>query len=285
MNLDQVTLHVSLPRAAALTDVLLAPPGPPVDGPELAQARERVLAGLAEAFRSARIQPGLRIDGYQLQMALGTPERLSVTERSFNPSPASSRRSIGISALSMCVGDSSLAPAQAVQDVLCSADISAGDSRGGAWWEEWYRRLPAGARAVVQAEATTWATQLYSALDWSRFEPPALLGRDYRWDCTRSPRVTLHGKVDVRVSSEDRPVLLVAPTGIPGSYWWAALALSALLAGLVRGAAAVPTRVVGIWPASGQVRILPVEPGTLDRASRLVVEAAWAISRSKTSAR
>ena len=176
-------------------------------------------------------------------MALGTPERLSATERSFNPSPASSRRSIGISALSMCVGDSSLAPAQAVRDVLCRADISVGDSKGGAWWEEWYRRLPAGARAVVQAEATTWATQLHSALDWSRFEPPALLGRDYRWDCTRSPRVTLHGKVDVRVSSEDRPVLLVAPTGIPGPYWWAALALSALLAGLVRGAAAVPTRV------------------------------------------
>lgn len=286
MSLEQATLHVSLPRAAALTDVLLAPPGPEVDLSELERARERVGFVIGEAFRSARSRPGLsasrvRIDAYQLQMALTAPEGLARGERSFTPSPASSRRAIGLAALSRCIRSSTLAPAQAVEEILANADLPSHASTAGAWWEEWYRLLPDGARAVVQAEATTWATQVHSSLEWGRFDPPALVGRDYRWDCARSPRVTLHAKVDVKVRTEGKPVLLLVPTGIVGPYWSAALALSALAAGLVGGAGAVPARVVGFWPASGQVRILPVEPGTLDRASKLICEAAWAMSRSQ----
>jgi hypothetical protein len=288
MSIDHPTLHISLPRAAALTDVLLAPPGPEMGQPELERARKHLLVGISEAFRSAPtrsgpLAPRIRIDAYRLELALSAPERLAGTDTAFHPSPASSRRAIGIAALSRCMRNSALAPARAVEEVISNADLYAGDDKRGAWWEEWFRRLPEGARAVVQAEATTWATQVHSALEWRRFDPPALLGRDCRWDCTRSPRVTLHAKADVQVWIEGRPAQLVVPTGMPGTYWSAALALSALVAGLERGAAAVPTRVLGIWPASGQVRILPVEPGTLDRASRLVVAAAWAISRAQIS--
>jgi hypothetical protein len=281
MSLQQASMHVSLPRSAALTDLMLTPPGPELDATELASANERVVRGLTEAFRSARTSPGLRIDAYQLQLALSAPDRLAEPARSFNPSPASSRRAIGMEAISRCVRNPALAPATAVDEVLTSGSACAAGTSHGAWWEEWFHRLSDGAKAVVKAEATTWATQLYTALEWSRFETPAQLGRDYRWDCTKSPRITLHAKVDVRVAVEGRPVLLLVPTGVAGPYWSAALGLSALLAGLVRGSAAVPARVVGMWPASGQVRILPVEPGTLDRASRLVVEAAWALSRAR----
>ena len=185
--------------------------------------------------------------------------------------------------MSRCMRDPALAPAKAVEEILAEVHVSGGRSNAGAWWEEWFRLLPDGAAAVVQAEATTWATQLNSALEWRRFDPQALLGRDYRFECTRSPLVTLHAQIDVEVRSQGKPVLLVVPTGIAGPYWSAALALNALVAGLVRGAGAVPTRVVGLWPASGQVRILPVESGTLDRASKLVTEAAWAISRAGTA--
>jgi hypothetical protein len=279
MSSHPASLHVALPRARALTDVMLTPPGPEVDEIELARAREHVVSGLTEASRSARFAPGIRIDAYQLQLALTAPDRLCEISPAFNPTPASSRRSIGIEALSRCVRDVSLQPAQSVAEVLAEAETHPSDSTGGAWWEEWYRSLGGGARSVVQAEATTWATQLHTALEWRRFEPQALIGRDYRWECNRSPRVTLHSKVDVRIAVVGRPVLLLLPTGVPGPFWSAALALSALMAGLVRGLESVPARVVGMWPASGQVRILPVEPGTLDRASRLVVEAAWAISR------
>jgi hypothetical protein len=38
--------------------------------------------------------------------------------------------------------------------------------------------------------------------------------------------------------------------------------------------------VVGIWPSSGQVRILPIERGTLAAASKNVVDAALALART-----
>jgi hypothetical protein len=284
MTPEQASMHVSLPRAAALTDLLLSPPGPEVTAAELGRAKERVVIGLAEAFRSARTPPGLRIDAYQLQLALSAPDKLDGADRSFAPTPATCRRAIGIAAISHCLRDVALPPAQAVGEVLADSGEPTSGSEWRAWWVEWFRRLPEGAKAVVQAEATTWATQLYSALEWSRFEPQAVVGRDYRWDCTRSPRVRLHAKVDVQVQAQGRPVLFLVPTGIPGPHWSAALALSALVAGLVRGVGSVPARVVGMWPASGQLRILPVEPGTLDHASKLVVEAAWAVARAQRSA-
>ena len=223
------------------TEVVIAPPGPAVDVSELDRARQRVLAGIAEAFRSARSRPRPRdrrprIDAYQLQVALADPEGLMRPERPFNPSPASSRRAIGLAALSRCMRDPALAPAKAVEEILTEVHVAGGRSNGGAWWEEWFRLLPDGAAAVVQAEATTWATQLNSALEWRRFDPQALLGRDYRFECTRSPLVTLHAQIDVEVRSQGKPVLLVAPTGIAGPYWSAALALNALVAGLAGGA-------------------------------------------------
>ena len=49
MSSHPASLHVVLPRSAALTDVMLAPPGPEVDEVELARAREHVVSGLAEA--------------------------------------------------------------------------------------------------------------------------------------------------------------------------------------------------------------------------------------------
>ena len=176
---------------------------------------------------------------YQLQLALTAPDRLGDISPGFAPTPASTRRSIGIEALSRCVHDDSLQPAQSVAELLAEAGAQPSDSTGSAWWEKWYRSLGEGARSVVQAEATTWATQLHSALEWRRFEPEALIGRDYRWECNRSPRVTLHAKADVRVAVDGRPVLLLAPTGVPGPYWSAALGLSALMAGS------------GAWPGVG----------------------------------
>ena len=146
--------------------------------------------------------------------------------------------------------------------------------RGPTWWQEWFRRIPPGARAVVQSEAATWATQLHGALEWDRLGLRPRVGCDYRWSCQGSPRVTLHAKADVQAWAEGRPVLLVVPTGVAGPKWSAALALTALAAGLVHGAESVPARVVGMWPASGQVRILPIEQGTLEEASERVVEAA-----------
>jgi hypothetical protein len=188
-----------------------------------------------------------------------------------------------MAAVARCAHDRALSPAQAVAGVLERAIESEAERRGAAWWEEWFRRIPPGARAVVRSEAVTWATQLYGALEWSRIESRARMGCDYKWQCPGSPLVTLHAKVDVEASAQGRPVQLVVPTGVAGPQWAPALALPALAAGLLHGSDAVPARVVGMWPASGQVRILPIEPGALEDASRRVIEAAWTMADQSRS--
>ncbi|MGO9343267.1 MAG: hypothetical protein ACLP6E_12240 [Acidimicrobiales bacterium] len=277
-------LHVTLPRASTLTDVLISPPGSPVDPGEPARARERLVIGLTTAsFRSPRAT-ALRIDSYRLQRALGGRPPAAGADGPFSPSPASCRRAIGIAAVSFCRKDRILAPAQAVAEVLARALAPQPRPGGSAWWEEWFRGLPPGARAVVRSEAVVWATQLHGALEWNRIGEGTRLGCDYRWVCPGSPQATLHAKVDVQAWVQGRPVLLVMSTGVAGPRWEPALALTALVAGLVGGPDCVPTRVVGIWPASGQTRILPIEHGTLDDASKNVIEAALAMTGASRQA-
>jgi hypothetical protein len=276
-------LHVTLPRAATLTDVLLSPPGPPVDPGEMRRAREHLVAELRGATSGLRRGQVLRIDAYRIHLALTSPGQGVSPDGPFSPSPASCRRAIGSAAVSHCLRDRALAPAQAVERVLERTVDPRGSERGSVWWEEWFRSIPPGARAVVQSEAVIWATQLYGALEWSRIERQIQVGSDYRWECPGSTRVTLHAKADVRAWTHDRPVLLVMHTGIAGPRWSSMLALAALAAGLVSGADSVPARVVGMWPASGQVRILPVESGTLDDASKSVIQAARALTQHRAA--
>jgi len=271
-------LHVTLPRASTLTDALISPPGALFDRQGLEEARERLMAGLTKASLGSPRPSALRIDAYRLQQALGGRAPATGADRPFSPSPASCRRAIGIAAVVLCLQDRTLAPAQAVADVLAGALSPRRDQGGSRWWEEWFGGLAQGARAVVRSEAVVWATQLHGALEWNRIGPGVRLGCDHRWACPGSPQVTLHAKVDVQASVDGRPALLVMSTGVAGAHWGPALALTALTAGLVGGADCVPVRVVGIWPASGQTRILPIEHGTLEEASKNVTEVALALA-------
>ena len=264
------TLRVALPRADALTDVLLSPVGERVGDVEISRIRERLTTRLARVAPAGRAQP-VRIDSYRLQLASGNAGRLRGMDSIFSPTPATCRRAIGLAAVALSARHSTLAPSRAVERVLAETETQ---SDSGAWWEDWYRRLPPGARSVAQAEAVTWATQLFEALDWRRFDPQAKVGGDLRWKPQDDSRVVLHGRVDVRVIVGGVPVFFVINPGIAGLAWTTALALPALVAAMVRGPEAIPGRVVGFWPSSGQVRILPIDSGELDRASRLAVEAA-----------
>jgi hypothetical protein len=269
-------LRIVLPRASALTAVLMSDPGPAVRTEEISLVRSRLDAKLRMSRSQRRSRP-IRVDSYRMQLALGSPQRLDHLRVPFEPSPASSKRSIGIAAVASCVGDPSLAPAAAVDRVLGSVtnEVAPG---GFAWWAGWYRSLPRAARFVVQAEATTWATQLYESLEWWRFERQVRVGADLRWmDCRSDTDV--RAKVDVAVVAGGSPAFFVMQTGIAGPQWSAALALPALVAAMARGEEAVPSRVVGFWPASGQVRILPIEPGSLDRASRFLVDSTRVLRR------
>jgi hypothetical protein len=268
-------MRVALPRAAALTDVLQSPPIGRVGESELQRLRD-VLVSELTGNEVGAVGGAVRIDAYRLQLSLNDPGRLRDLDRSFNPNPAACRRSIGLAATTACCRDGNVPPVQAVRTLLAQVESLGGS---GAWWEQWYRRLAPGAKGVVQAEATTWASQLFEALEWHRFDPQALLGTDPRWRPGSGSRVMLHGRVDVQVATNEVPAFLISNTGVAGPEWAAGLALPALAAGLSRGSEGIPGRVVGWWPASGQVRILEIDLAVLERTAKMVIDTAKVLRR------
>ncbi|MFZ0664539.1 MAG: hypothetical protein WAM97_02205, partial [Acidimicrobiales bacterium] len=276
---QQPLLHISLPRAGALTDLLLAPVQAAPDEKALNRARNHVVYQLQRA--SIAMSPGsqIRIDPFRIEKVLATPYRPDPDDGAFSPSPAACRRAIGTEAVALCQREIGVSPAQAVSRILDSAQSPGTRPAGSTWWHQWFRRLAFGAKVTVQAESTTWATQMRGALDWERFETEPVIGRDYRWECPGSKRITIHAKVDVCSQVEGRPVFFLVSTGVANEHWTASLALPALCAGLVGGAAAVPARVVGLWPASGQVRAISLDDTTIEMAAKAVATAGLSLAR------
>jgi hypothetical protein len=277
-------MALALPRAGALTDALMAPVTGTVPAGGLQELREQLAGDLGALAGELPEGDRLRLDSFRFAMAEEDPERLSV-EEPFVPSPATCKRTVGQSAVARCLRRRSPAPATAVAEVL-AAGVE--DAEGGPdptarppWWAGWYRSLPAGGRAMVEAEAVTWATQLWTALEWERLVQPMVGGADDWWDCPATRALTLKGQADVRARVGERPALLVVGAGVPPVDWRRSLGFPALVSALARGERSIPARVVGWWPASGQVRILPVDSEALaDTATAVVCAVAtWVDAR------
>ncbi|HVC70668.1 MAG TPA: hypothetical protein VNC61_10500 [Acidimicrobiales bacterium] len=272
-------MSLALPRAGALTEALLTPDADAVGAEDVAALRDRLAGDLVALVEELPTGERLRLDGYRFDMAREHPERCRAVEGPFTPSPLVCRRAIGLNAMARCVRGWSPTPAAAVAEVLAAGveDVADGgdpSSTRPPWWAGWYRSLPAGGRAMVEAEAVTWATQVWTALEWDRFAPaPIVGGGDDWWDCPGTRRLTLRGRADVRVRGDGPPALLVVGSGLPPSDWRSALGFPALVSALARGGSSAPCRVVGLWPASGQVRILPVDAAALSETAGAVVAA------------
>jgi len=275
------TMPVAPTRASALTDALVAPPDLEVDAEELSALRRSLVRDLSSLVVDLAPGEELVLDAHRLMAARTDPERCTV-DAPFRPSPRLVRRAVGLAAVSRLVRGRSPAPAAAVADVLRDAleeqaeraTASPGAPRP-AWWGEWYAGLAPGARAVVEAEAVGWATHLCTAVEWARLRPtPVVGGRDDWWDCPGARRLTLRGRVDVRVPLGARQALLVVVGGVPAPDWRVVLGFPALVATLVRGERSMPVRVVGTWPACGHSRVLQVDVPALRVAADAVVAAA-----------
>jgi hypothetical protein len=270
-------VSLALPRAGALTDAFMASPTESVSGEALEALRQQLAGDLAALVDELPDGERLRLDEFRFAMTRDHPERLAGDDGPFVASPATCRRAVGLGAVGRCLAGRAPTPAAAVAEVLAVAveDAADGSDPMGRppWWAAWYAALPAGARAMVEAEAVTWSTQLWTALDWERLTQPMVGGADDWWDCPGSRTLTLRGRADVRIRTEGRPALLVVGSGVPPSQWRHALGFPALVAALARGERSLPTRVVGLWPASGQVRILPVDRAALCDTATAVVSA------------
>jgi hypothetical protein len=277
-------LGLCLPRSAALTAALIEPTAVEVSAEQLEAIRTRLIVEVRALTEGVSEFQPLEIRPYEIANAFRQHD-LRVAPRSepsakFVPSPKRCKRSVGLAAVKRCARGMASTPHTAVCEVLDAAveDVSLASRCAGAprpeWWAEWYSGLVPAARAVVRAEAVTWATQLWNALDWSRFErPPIIGGPDDRWKCPGCPGLVLRGGAEVRVSAGSRQSLFVLGSSFPTAASRTELACRALVATFVRGERSTPGRVVGFWPASGVVRICNVDESLLSAAASAVVSA------------
>lgn len=274
---------VQLPKARGLTDVLMAPAGPGVPPGTAAALRRRLTDALAGSAGGGPI----RVDPYLLRMALLAPSR-HTDDDPFRWSPRTAKRSVGVVAVHHCIGGRARTPAEAVAITMAQLVEDARHGRGRhSSLARWLALAGAGGRAAVQAEATTWATRLFEAIEWDRLEqPPIIGGQDQWWDCPGTPSVGLRGRADVRVPTSpvpgaatgpgrgDRaPALFTMVGGRPGPTSRVELGLAALVAVLARPVAPAPTRVVGWWPDCGRALVLPVDLPMLRQTADAVVTA------------
>jgi hypothetical protein len=267
----------ALPRAAALTDALLAPPDalePPVDEPFARELAQRVTGSLS---RPRPVGPGSRpgtrptVTGWTLRAGVDAPGR---REEPFRWSPRTTRRALGITALRACVAGECRTPSEAVRLVTEQWVRRATQGLVGARSAEaWVSTLPAGGRAVVQAEAVRWATGLFTALEWGRLDDVEVGGLDRWWDVPGGGQAALRGRADVRAVAQGHPVLLCVGNGRPLPSSRAELLLPALVEVLRRPHGPAPSRVVGWWPASGRALVVTVGPQALIETARLVAQA------------
>jgi hypothetical protein len=287
----------------SLAALLLEPHGAPITAADLSHVRERVVRSLEPV--TSKLHPGtvLTLDRHTLSTALLRPGLCSQPPEPFAPSASRCKRSIGLSAVSMCSRQLILsnrrrsrhkehalarpvAPAEAVSRVLKSGeeDLVSAQFKP-PWWAEWYTSLGRGARAVVQAEATTFATVLWKSIDWETLEGPPRFDLRTYWSCPPGRKLTLYGKADLSYRQAGHHVLLVLLGGMPQTSWRFELGFPALVASLRRGLGAAPGRVIGFWPASGQVRSVRVDAEMLETTAEAAVEASAVWVHGRVEAR
>jgi hypothetical protein len=258
--------------------------GPP-DGQLVRQQLLRAVPALVEGLP---IGAQMVITVPLLRQALRNPEALAEPEEPFAWKPAFVRRSLGLAAVDACFRRRFSTPGEAVGPV---ADEAVAEWSRSGWrtfhWEPWMAALSPAARSAALAEAATWATGLWSGLDWRAFDPSIRIGGpDDQWICTASRTVRLKGRSELRIPLERTPgdgtgksasgsvsmsALVSVASGIPAPGWETELGFLALAASLRSPSGPIPERVVGLWPDAGEFRSVDITPGILaDAVDRVI---------------
>lgn len=235
----------------------------------------RILADLAVP------RPGggsFRLTDHDVRTALALPEQ-AVDASPFAWSARTARRLLGLSAVRSVVAGETRSPIEGVRAAIADMIRSARQGeRPASPLDRWLVGLPAAGQAVVQAEAVTWATRLWCALDWSAFEDPPVIGRDHWWDSPHSSLLAIRSRAEVRsvgFDAEGNPFSahLVVLGGPRRASVRSELSVVAMVEAQRATHSRPPGRIIGWWPDSGHV--VKVE---VDRA--VVVSGVEAVART-----
>jgi len=250
-----------------LTEALLAPL-PQVDEVAWASAltdAKKALAGLS--VRRAGGGP-FRVTDHEVRVALSAEGSRAEESMSFAWSSRTARRALGLAALRALVTGTARTPVEAVRARVTEITRLVQDgSPSVSGFDRWLATLPPAGRAAVGAEAVTWVTRLWCALDWRALGADAVIGRDRWWDSPHSALLALRSRAEVRTAQGS----LVVLSGPRRSSVRAELALVTLVESLRPGEGRAG-RVIGWWPDSGHsVRVEP-EPAALTLATEAVAQ-------------
>lgn len=260
----------TLPRATALSDLLLE------DAPCPEQLDQRLRHHLARRLAAAapsRAHGPLRLDSWRVLNPVRDPQATP-----FSWSPITSRRLLGATAARLVIDGLQATPLLAVRSEMARLlGIAAREPARPRSLAMWLHEAPRGLRAQVLADATTWATELVTLLDWPRLGGATVAGADPVWAVPGAPWITLRARRDVEVPLAEiggARALVCLRSGRPSSSAAADLRIVALGDALTKVDRPVATRVIGVWPAAGRSLSLEVAPSDLTQAARDVVAAA-----------
>jgi hypothetical protein len=224
------------------------------------------LAGLAVRRAGAA---RFRVTDHEVRTAFNTDPDTDDPGRTeaFAWSARTARRSIGVAAVRLLAGGTVRSPLDAVRSKLAESSrwVREGSSSA-TQLDRWVDGLSPAGRAAVGAEAVTWATRLWCALDWSAFSPAPVIGRDHWWDSPHSALLALRGRADVRTPTAH----LVVLSGPRRGSVRAELSLVTLVESLRLRGGDRPGRVVGWWPDSGHLVRVEPEPAALTLGAEAV---------------
>ncbi len=214
--------------------------------------------------------PSLRITDHQVRVALGPADRTAATESPFAWSARTARRALGLRAVQALVARKAHAPVDgariAIDDAIDAA--RAGDHLASSMGR-WLSSLSPASVTAVQADAATWATRLWCALDWEAFTEPPVIGRDRWWDSPHSALLAIRSRAEVRsiVTDEEGStfsVHLVVLSGPRRPTVRSELSVLAMVEAMQAPRALPPGRIVGWWPDSGHLVKVEVDHIALD---------------------
>jgi hypothetical protein len=260
------------PLTAALVDISGLPLGRDV--------AESVSGYANELAKMARGRPqggSLRMTDHHLRVALANHAEAS---RPFAWSAATTRRALGLLALRALVAGQVRTPTDGVRSAMAAAIRVSQGQRPMSSMEGWLAGLGVAGRAAVAAESVTWATRLWTAIDWSALPSPPIIGQDRWWDSPQSSLLALRSRAEVRCTVPDTEgspvgVHLVTLGGGRRASERDELSVVALTEALRGRHNPPPGRVVGWWPESGRMVRVDVDRAVLRRGLETV---GWAIS-------
>jgi hypothetical protein len=261
--------HARGPRP--LTVHLLGPVDPLAAARALAarEAAERIPRVLADLAASRSVGRSLRLTDHDVRTALA-PVAGRPPCAPFAWSARTARRGLGLTALRSLVAGEVRTPTEATRNAIAGAIRSVREgNRPTSPMDRWLAGLPGAGLAVVQAEAVTWSTHLWSDLDWSAFDQTPVIGRDRWWNSPHSSLLAIRGRAEVRsvvVDGDEDPfsVHLVVLGGPRRPSVRAELSVVAMVEALHAPRSLPPGRIVGWWPDSGHIVTVEVDRAALD---------------------